>query len=134
MTSYESAKLTTKEPETISIKSDAEVDDKATSIIQKDIVLEKEEVILEEISAKETSEFDPGYYVVLAAFEKRDNAIKYSEKINSSGFMAEYGYVVERRLYYVYNLHTQELEQANRRRDQFIHLNNFQDTWVFRVE
>jgi type IX secretion system PorP/SprF family membrane protein len=77
--------------------------------------------------------FAPGYYVVLGAFEIYDNAISYSNLLNSKGVKVSYGYVDDRRLYYVYNVHTDSVEAATRIQNQFKQLKDFRDAWVFGV-
>ncbi len=77
--------------------------------------------------------FAPGYYVVLGAFEIYENAVMFKDLLNSQGLETEYGYVEDRGLYYVYNLHTLNEEEAVRLQAQFMQLKDFKDAWVYEV-
>ncbi len=78
--------------------------------------------------------FMSGYYVVLGAFEIYENAIMYSKVLNNKGIKVDYGYVEDRGLYYVFNIHTTSFEEATRMQNQFRQLKDFQDAWVFGVQ
>lgn len=83
---------------------------------------------------KPKPDFAPGFYVVLGAFEIYDNAISFSELLKKKGITVKYGYVLERGLYYVYTMKTQDFDQARQVQDQFTQLNDFRDAWVFDVK
>jgi type IX secretion system PorP/SprF family membrane protein len=77
--------------------------------------------------------FAPGYYVVLGAFEIYDNAISYSELLNSKGINVDYGYVEDRGLYYIFYIHTANEDEASRIQQQFKQIDDFKDSWVYEV-
>jgi len=77
--------------------------------------------------------FAPGYYVVLGAFEIYDNAISYSNLLNSKGINVDYGYVEDRGLYYIFNIHTSSMVEATTIQNQFKQLGDFKDAWVYGV-
>ena len=78
--------------------------------------------------------FAPGYYVVLGAFEIYDNAISYSNLLNGKGIKVNYGYVEDRGLYYVYNIHTDSMAEATLIQNQFQKIPDFKDAWVHPVK
>ena len=77
--------------------------------------------------------FALGYYVVLGAFEVYDNAISYSNLLNNKGINVDYGYVEDKGLYYVINIHTEDFQEATKIQNQFIKLIDFKDAWVYEV-
>lgn len=77
--------------------------------------------------------FTPGCYVVLGAFELFDNVVRYSELLNKKGIKAKYGYVEDRGLYYLYNLQTQNFNEARQMQIQLMKLGEFKDAWVYNV-
>lgn len=98
------------------------------------------EIVIEELELpdpnynKPKPAFSPGYYVVLGAFEIYDNAVSYSRMLNNKGIKVSFGYVEDRGLYYVYNLQTENYEQATAVQNQFKTLPDFKDAWVFGVK
>lgn len=83
---------------------------------------------------KPKPDFAPGFYVVLGAFEIYDNAISFSFLLKKMGIEVKYGYVVERGLYYVYTMKTDDFDEARQVQDQFTQLKDFRDAWVFDVK
>lgn len=106
-------------------------------------ILVEEPIEIEEIDARKTEEdpnfnkpkpvFALGYYVVLGAFEFYDNAISYSNLLNNRGINVDYGYVEDKGLYYVFNIHTENFQEATKIQNQFIKLIDFKDSWVYEV-
>lgn len=78
--------------------------------------------------------FSPGYYVVLGAFEIFENAVSYSSMLGKKGINTKFGYVNDRGLYYVYNLQTENFDEAMKLQSQFMQLKDFKDAWVFDVK
>jgi type IX secretion system PorP/SprF family membrane protein len=108
------------------------IPDEPTNIkaIQPEVIIKVEDPNLN----KPKPTFKSGYYVVLGAFEVYDNAIMYSKVLNNKGIKVDYGYVEDRGLYYVFNIHTTNFEEATRMQNQFRQLKDFQDAWVFGVQ
>ena len=98
----------------------------------KQSIIEDSEEVTDEIDKSKTT-LAPGYYVIVGAFRDHNNVVKYIRDLKSNQLPAKYGYIANRDLYYVYSLHTQNLEEAKRLRNALIPLNDFKDTWIFRV-
>lgn len=52
------------------------------------------------------------YFIVIGAFKKLDNAIRYTNEANQANFSAQYGLQPQRDLYYVYILNTADRKKA----------------------
>ena len=144
---YQSVPKASVAVEVLDSRSVTESDGQKTAVDQQLVANAKTEeiIIIEDLIEVEGDLPDPnfgkpkptfasGYYVVLGAFELYDNAIMHSRYLNRKGIQVKYGYVEDRALYYVYNLYTQDFEEAKRLHNQFIHLKDFQDAWVFEVK
>lgn len=55
---------------------------------------------------------DQPYFIVIGAFRKLDNAIRYTSEANQANFSAQYGIQPQRDLYYVYILNTADRRKA----------------------
>jgi type IX secretion system PorP/SprF family membrane protein len=78
--------------------------------------------------------FIPGFYVVLGAFEYYDNAIMYMRQLNGRGIHAQYGYLGDKRLYYVYTAREDVKDSADTLKRKFSEMEGFSDVWIFEVE
>ena len=53
--------------------------------------------------------------------------------LNNRGINVDYGYVEDKGLYYVFNIHTENFQEATKIQNQFIKLIDFKDSWVYEV-
>ncbi|NJM94601.1 MAG: type IX secretion system membrane protein PorP/SprF, partial [Cytophagales bacterium] len=80
------------------------------------------------------NDFEPGHYVIIAAFERIENADSYISLITKEGLVPRKGYYVEKNIYYVYLYRSKNLERAQTRRDKLREQELFRDAWVLTVE
>lgn len=71
------------------------------------------------------------YYVVIGAFRIHDNAIRYTDKANKNNFNAQYAINPQRKLYYVYLYHSEELRTAFSFMMKMRTETEYKDAWVF---
>ncbi len=71
------------------------------------------------------------YYVVIGAFAKIDNAIRYTDKANKNNFSAQYAINPVRKLYYVYLLSAVEPKKAFAFMIKMRAETEYKDCWVF---
>lgn len=105
--------------------------------VQEEEVIEIEETAIEDLPDpninKPKPAFAQGYYVVLGAFEIFENAVNYTGILEKKGIETRFGYVEDRKLYYVYHLHTSSFDEARKLQSQFARLKEFNDAWVYDV-
>jgi hypothetical protein len=81
-------------------------------------------------------EFQLGHYIVVGAFESRDNAVRYSNLLRGNGYDNEYGFLTEKEYYYVtVYKNSGDIEEARKVRNEFRSKGLFQfaDAWLLSV-
>ena len=75
-------------------------------------------------------------YVIVGAFKSKLNAGRYSKMVRDRGHENSFGFVTEKKLYYVFVFNSGSLEETREIRDQYRNLTDFQfpDSWVLTVE
>ncbi|MEP2668977.1 MAG: OmpA family protein [Cyclobacteriaceae bacterium] len=71
------------------------------------------------------------HYVVIGAFAKHDNAIRWTDNANSKNFSAQYAMNQARQLYYVYILRTEDKRKAFSFMMKIRVETGYKDAWVF---
>lgn len=71
------------------------------------------------------------HYVVIGAFAKHDNAIRWTNEANSKNFSAQYAMNQARKLYYVYILQTENRRNAFSFMMKIRVETEYKDAWVF---
>lgn len=71
------------------------------------------------------------HYVVIGAFAKHDNAIRWTDNANSKNFSAQYAMNQARQLYYVYILKTEDKRKAFSFMMKIRVETSYKDAWVF---
>jgi hypothetical protein len=81
-------------------------------------------------------ELENANYVIVGAFKSRLNAGRYSNMLRDRGHENSFGFVSEKRFYYVYVFSSGDLEETREIRNQYRNLPDFQfpDSWVLTVE
>ena len=81
-------------------------------------------------------ELQSGNYVIVGAFKSRSNAERYSHMLRSRGRENSFGFVSEKKTYYVHVFSSDDLDQTRKIRNQYRSLSDFQfaDSWVLTVE
>jgi type IX secretion system PorP/SprF family membrane protein len=76
-----------------------------------------------------------GHYVVAGAFRIMDNAIRYSQGLNTKGYPdATIAINPKNNLYYVYIFSTYDLDEARKVRNQYRLRRPFHEVWLFTME
>ena len=71
------------------------------------------------------------HYVVIGAFAKHDNAIRWTDNANSKNFSAQYAMNQARQLYYVYILRTEDKRKAFSFMMKIRVETDYKEAWVF---
>lgn len=81
-------------------------------------------------------ELGPGYYVVVGAYQSRQNAESYARKVRSSGYYVQIGLNPETNLNYVYIKQTQDFDSAAKIRDDIrkIYEFEFREAWILNIK
>jgi outer membrane protein OmpA-like peptidoglycan-associated protein len=71
------------------------------------------------------------HYVVIGAFAKLDNAVRYTDKANKNNFSAQYAINPVNKLYYVYLLNTKDRKKSFAFMIKMRVETDYKDCWVF---
>lgn len=83
------------------------------------------------VSGQAQSQSEISHYVVIGAFAKHDNAIRYTDYANKLNFSAQYAINPARNLYYVYLLEASDRKRAFSFMMKIRVETEFKDSWVF---
>ena len=78
-------------------------------------------------------ELEVGDYVVGGVFKSDANAKHFAEGLVRLGFKAEYGHLSEKNLWYVYLIHTTDINTARAERDRVRKMRLLKDAWLLTV-
>lgn len=79
-------------------------------------------------------ELETGEYVIVGAFSTYDSAEQYSDELFFKGYPTRFGYISERRLWYVYLSRSDNAAEARKERDKARKKKIFSDAWILTVE
>ena len=80
------------------------------------------------------SEMDYGNYVIVGVFRSEIHAKEFNTGINKMGFTdADYGYLTNKKLWYVHISVAEDINEARVQRDKFRKLRVFRDAWLLTV-
>jgi outer membrane protein OmpA-like peptidoglycan-associated protein len=71
-----------------------------------------------------------GYYVIVGAFSKKENAVKYNASLIRQGLSSSFGYVESRGLFYVFTKKDQEHSVCVKEVTQLRQQSQFAEAWV----
>jgi hypothetical protein len=78
-------------------------------------------------------ELGTGEYIIAGVFSSEANATRYANGLKQLGYLANYGYLTQKQLWYVYIHHSQDINQARIERDKYRKLRMFKDAWLLTV-
>jgi hypothetical protein len=78
-------------------------------------------------------ELDVADYVVVGVFKSDANATHFAEGLKKLGFVADYGHLTEKNLWYVYIAQATDINQARAERDKYRKMKIFRDAWLLTV-
>lgn len=81
-----------------------------------------------------TSELQTGNFVIVGAFSSQANAQRYARGLVQLGYLAQYGHLTQKNLWYVYIHRSDDINEARGERDKFRQLRMFKDAWLLTVE
>jgi len=102
--------------------------------VDKPDVKDGEERIHTKAAKSKDSELSAGYYVVVGAFRLFDNAVKFSQKLQSRDFKAQVKYSPYAKFYYVYFVDAPSVEAGRIARGLIRQEEEFKDAWLLIVE
>jgi type IX secretion system PorP/SprF family membrane protein len=79
-------------------------------------------------------ELKTGEYVIGGVFKTSSTADRYADGLKKLGFKADYGYLSEKNLWYVYIVISKNINTAKAERDNFRKMKIFRDAWLLTVE
>lgn len=116
-------------------------------VVQKEYITELEGQPYTETATEETEpeeeerivkpgELAPGYYVIVGAYQSRQNAESYAAQVRSSGYYVSVGINPATGLNYVYIKQTQDFDSATKARDQIrkIYEFEFREAWILNIK
>jgi len=80
------------------------------------------------------NELDAGNYIINGVFSTKENADRFTRRLNSLGFTAKNGYSTNRRFWYIYLYRTEDINEAKRELEKYRNLTLFKDAWLLTVE
>lgn len=79
-------------------------------------------------------ELPVGNYVIVGAFGSRDNAINMAKGMVYIGFNANYGFLTEKNLWYVYVFNDPDINKTRTERDKYRKMTRYRDAWLLTIE
>ncbi len=81
-----------------------------------------------------SNELEASDYIIAGVFSSQANAERYSNGLNKLGYVAKFGHLTEKQLWYVYLFQTNDINQARTERDKLRKLLMFKDAWLLTVQ
>ena len=78
-------------------------------------------------------ELAKGDYVIAGVFSAEANAQRYTAGLLQLGYLADYGFLTEKKLWYVHVYRSDDITQAKAERDKFRKLRMFKDAWLLTI-
>jgi cell division protein FtsN len=110
-----------------------EVKNEEPPVVEKLVVKnERHEVVTK---GDDKDELSTSHYVIVGAFGERANAASYSERLNAAGHNSYFGFITQKKVYYVYVFKSNNLEETRGVRDAYRKRRDFQfpASWVLTV-
>lgn len=80
-----------------------------------------------------TKELGAGDYIVAGVFSSEANATRYTAGLRQLGYLANFGHLTQKQLWYVYIYQSQDINQARIERDKYRKLRMFKDAWLLTI-
>lgn len=80
-----------------------------------------------------SKELGTGDYIIAGVFSSEANATRYTNGLKQLGYLASYGHLTEKQLWYVYVHRSQDINQARAERDKLRKLRMFKDAWLLTI-
>lgn len=81
-----------------------------------------------------SNELEVSDYIIAGVFSSQANAERYSNGLKKLGYVANFGHLTEKRLWYVYLFQGNDINQARTERDKLRQLRMFKDAWLLTVQ
>lgn len=78
-------------------------------------------------------ELGAGDYIIAGVFSSEANASRYTGGLKQLAYKANYGFLTEKELWYVYILQTNDINEARTERDRYRKLRMFKDAWLLTI-
>lgn len=78
-------------------------------------------------------ELGAGDYVIAGVFSTEANANRYTAGLVKLGYMAGYGFLTQKQLWYVYIYRSDDINQSRAERDKYRKLRMFKDAWLLTI-
>jgi hypothetical protein len=80
-------------------------------------------------------ELSGSHYVIVGSFLARENAENYNRRLRDRGHQSQFGFITQKKVYYVYVFKSTDLEETRRVRDQYRMRSEFEfpESWVLTV-
>lgn len=83
---------------------------------------------------KHAQELNPGNYVIIGVFGSGPNAKNLARKLVDTGFNANYGYLTEKKLWYVHIFAGDDINGTRAERDKYRKMPIFKNAWLLTVQ
>lgn len=80
-----------------------------------------------------SKELQSGDYIIAGVFSSEANANRYTNGLLQLGYGASFGYLTEKKLWYVWIFRSDDIDQARVERDKFRKLRMFKDAWLLTI-
>jgi type IX secretion system PorP/SprF family membrane protein len=78
-------------------------------------------------------ELGTGDYIIAGVFSSEANANRYTNGLKQLGHQANFGYLTEKQLWYVYIYRSEDINEAKAQRDKYRKLRMFKDAWLLTI-
>ena len=78
-------------------------------------------------------ELGTGDYIIAGVFSSEANANRYTGGLKKLGYQANFGYLTQKQLWYVYISRSDDINQARTQRDKYRKLRMFKDAWLLTI-
>ena len=74
-----------------------------------------------------------GDYIIAGVFSSEANGTRYTNGLKQLGYQANYGFLTQKQLWYVYIYKSDDINQAKAERDKYRKLRMFKDAWLLTI-
>jgi hypothetical protein len=111
---------------------------KTEPVVEQPTPVVAEEVVRHETVKRGThpEELAVSNYVIVGTFKQRVNAARYSRQLRAAGYDNEFGFVSNKKVYYVFVHHSESADESRSIRNQYREKSDFQfaESWLLTVE
>ncbi len=79
-------------------------------------------------------ELPAGFFIINGVFSTPENANRFATRLNNMGFVARYGYLTAKRLWYVYVSQSDDINLIKADVEKYRNFQLFKDAWILMVE